>query len=478
MKNLISRKVLFGAVCASFLTTACSDVVVKVKKEPRKHDFSALNDFDGLNLASSDDFLKDLDDLKIMAVDLIIKKFNEKDYRKLFRDGVRKYRASLIEKAQGPAKLDDSFYSATEDQCVERKLDFNMHESNKFLGMILQTAVLAKISEVSASKLNAGLTKEIAAIAQLIKIELGVEIDGETTVEKDGENTITKGNFTVKLAAIDGEEISDEMKEKDATEVLSLSFDRVLGPDYVGTFDATLGISYSEDEQTKTAQGTMSIERKAVDGKFVHSIGFAVGQDGAPASYARKLTFEQVNDDEKKLKITDTINPGLDSEKSYVTIIDIEAGTLCKMTGNDTIDGDETGAKDDNLGDESGFQPGGDEGDEGTDKETDSDTDTDTDSDADDNADDSTDEPADDDQGDDASDDQAGDDTGDDTADDSSDDEPTQDKDTPPTDDSDDDADKDVNPDNDDDDSDDDDDIANPGDKDQTPGQHPGHTAI
>jgi hypothetical protein len=342
------------------MMTGCGDVVIKVSKKPKNVDLSAVENFSALNLQNSQDFLKHLDNLKVVAADLLIKELASRDYRSEVRNAIRGYRKFLIERASGSVKVDDSFY-ASADQCRASGLSFNMDEANDFLGIILKTAVLAKISEVSAPKLNPGISKELAAIGQIVLMELGLKIEGNVDVADVDGVTTTTGSFTLALADLQDEQIDQATKDADKVEVLTMSFTRALGANYVGTFAAAIDIAHAKaDASVETLEAKIDVERKAQDDKFVHSLLFNLGVKGATPNYSRKLTFEQVDGEKQKLKVTDTLSPGLAGEKSVVTLLDTKALTQCKLDANTGGDGGT------DKGDEGGFIPGTDGTTDGT----------------------------------------------------------------------------------------------------------------
>lgn len=343
-KNLTKAKVM-AIACSALMLVSCKDIVIKVQKKPKNVDLSAVQNFDSLNLTDSQDFLKHLDQLKVIAVDLLIKQLASRDYRGIVRKAVRDYIEFIAARAKGPVKIDDSFYYS-KDECRSAGLDFNMHEANGFLGIILKTAALSKLSEVSAGKLNPGMSKEMAAIGQIVLMELGLKVEGDVTVDDSGELTKTMGAVTITLNPIAGEEIDDATKASDAARKLSISFERALGQNYVGTFAATIDVTTGKDDKSlETMSGKLSVERKAVEDKFVHTLAFALGLKDQAPNYERAMSFTQL-EEKTKLQVIDTIYPNSEKQETFTTIIDVKAGKQCKAT----IGGDE-GAQTD-LGEE------------------------------------------------------------------------------------------------------------------------------
>jgi hypothetical protein len=316
------------------MMTGCGDIVIKVQKKPKNVDTSAMSNFNALNLddPTKADFLKHLDGLKYLAIDLLFKQLNKRDYRAEVRDQIRKYQDFLIAKASGPISIDDSFY-ADAAECRESGLNFNMFQANDMFGVILKTAVLSKLSEVNAGKISPHLTKEIQAIGQLILKELGLELTGNVDVIKDGDITKTTGDFSLKLTSIDGEQISEEQKAKDDAQVLNVSFERALGANYIGHFNSTISITHLDTEGKKvTHAGSLKVKREAVEEMFLHTVYFDIGVEGGVATYARELVFKQMTTSKKQIQVMDTVNPQDPAQKkTYLTLIDLDAGTQCKL---------------------------------------------------------------------------------------------------------------------------------------------------
>lgn len=333
--KLFKKKVIAVACSSMVVLSGCGDLVVKVNKKPKNVDLSATSNFGALNLddPSRAGMLSMLDNLKVVAVDLLIKELAKQDYRAEVRGQIRKYFDFLAQKASGPVSFDDRFY-ASSDECRETGLSFNMFKMDNAYGMILKTAVLAKLSEVNAGKINPGLSKEIQAIGQIILKELGLEIKGDVDVTKEGEITTTKGQFSLRLMALDGEDISAEQKAKDAAQVLEVNFERALGDNYIGHFNSTMALSHLDAEgQSKKMQGSLNIKREAIDKLLVHTAAFEFGEAGQAASYSREMVFKQMGDNNKQIQIMDTINPkNADLKSTYVTLVDLEAGTQCKLS--------------------------------------------------------------------------------------------------------------------------------------------------
>lgn len=318
------------------MLSGCGNLIVKVQKKPKDVDLKSVENLSALNLSSADDFLKQVDSLKAIGVDLLLKELAKRDYRAEVRAAIRKYRSFLIERAQGPVQIDDSFYFSGEN-CRKTGLSLNMEQANGFLGLILKTAVLAKLSEVNAGKLNPSLgaaSKELAAISQVIMMELGLKIKGDVSVDDSGDVTKTTGTVSIQLTDYAGEKIDDATKKADATQVLSMSFTRALGANYIGTFDATIEVTHEVSAGVvETLQAKLGVERKTVSDNFVHGVKLALGVKDKAPKYVRGMTFEQLKENNKQIKIADTLKTATGTDVTYVSIIDIEKGTQCKTQG-------------------------------------------------------------------------------------------------------------------------------------------------
>ena len=338
---------IFSRLAAGLITiamasnlTSCSDIVLKVDKKGNSSHVSSV----GANatLASSDDFLKHLDNLKVIASDLLIKELASKDYVGNFRKSFRKYRQFIIERGEGYQVRADSFYSG-DAACRDTSLKLNMNEMDDALGMLAKTAVLAKISEASASKLNPGISKEMAAISQLILRELGLEVVGQSQVDRTDDATITSSQVVMRLKEIpnekiDGEAISSGIVARDAAETLSLQFTRSLGAENVGHFDARITAKQLTDVSTgatKDVIGTITVDRFKEESKFVHTVFMTVAKSGSTAHFSRMLSFRESASSTAAIEMVDTLNAGLDGQESFATVIDMEKGSQCKISGSD-----------------------------------------------------------------------------------------------------------------------------------------------
>lgn len=341
---------IFSRLAAGLITiaiaanvTACGDIVLKVDK---KSSGANTNSVAGVtNLTSSEDFLKQLDSLKVVASDLLVKELASKDYVGNFRKSFRKYRQFIIDRGENYQLRADSFYTG-DSTCRDTGLKINMNEMDDALGLIAKTAVLAKISEASASKLNPGISKEMAAIAQLILRELGLEVVGQSQVDKTDDATITSSQVVMRLKEIpeekiDGESVSADVKARDAAETLTLQFTRSLGAESVGHFDARITAKQllnAATGATKDVIGTITVDRFKEESKFVHTVFMTVAKAGETAHFSRMLSFREDAVSKARIEVVDTLNAGLDAQASYATVIDLEKGSQCKISGSEADD--------------------------------------------------------------------------------------------------------------------------------------------
>ena len=338
---------IFSRLAAGLITmamaanvTACGGIVLKVAKKGNGANVSSIET--KTTLTSSEDFLKELDNLKVVASDMLIKELASKDYVGNFRKSFRKYRQFIVERGAGYQLVADKFYSG-DAACRDTGLKLNMNDMDDALGMIAKTAVLAKISEASATKLNPGISKEMAAISQLILRELGLEVVGQSQVDKTDDATITSSQVVMRLKEIpnekiDGEAVSSEIKARDAAETLNLQFTRSLSADSVGHFDARITAKQLMDVAsgaTKDVIGTLTVDRFKENSKFVHTVFMTVAKAGEVAHFSRMLSFREDPNSKSGIEMVDTLNAGLDGQASYASVIDLQKGSQCKISGTD-----------------------------------------------------------------------------------------------------------------------------------------------
>ncbi len=326
------------AILTTLNILACTPITVHTTKKGKDLNGSAPKAAADLKLNSATDLLNQLDGLKTVAADALIKELASKDYRAELRQSIRKYRAYLIE--HGTSQVNDihPFYISG-DLCRYTPVNFNADEAYGLLGVILKTAVLAKVSEVNAAKINKELSADLAAIGQMILLEVGIKVDGDIDVIAVDDITQTTGKVTISLLPIADEAIDEATKKADALEVLSLTFNRSLGQHYVGTFEALLQVPHlNSSGAVENVQAKLAIDRKNQDERFVHTLVLNVGKNNDSSTYARKMVFEQDPAKRTTLKVTDIFNANKPGEKSYITTIDTEALKQCKIPsyGGDT----------------------------------------------------------------------------------------------------------------------------------------------
>lgn len=333
--NIIAKLTLIGLAA-----TSCGKLTVQVKKDSKNSTLQssanakAASANDNFSLANPADFLKHIDDLRSTAAEIIVKKLASEDYVGKFRSGVRNYRKFLIAHARKQVTLGDNFYTDASKECRDGGLNLNIDRDNEVLGLILETAIIAKIGEVNVGKLNAGLSKDMQALSQFITMELGVDIQGVSSVDKDGDFDVTKGQVTMKLKPIAGESIDDDTKAADEKEVLTLNFERRLGANTVGTFHANLSLV---DMDNSVVQAEFDISRTKVSDHYDHVATVTMGLKDQAPNYSRQITVSDIPGESKKFNFTDVLNIGSKNEASYKTIVDAEKGTQCKIKADASI---------------------------------------------------------------------------------------------------------------------------------------------
>jgi len=319
---------LIATLITATFAASCA-IHVQVKKDAKNSNLSSANS-NSANLAGAQDFLKQLDGLRTTAADLIIKEMAQHDYVGAFRGSVRKYRGFMIANASKQVVITDSFYTDSSKDCRSSGLSLNADDHNEMLGMILKTVVLAKLSETDVAKINTGLAKEMQAVVQFITMELGVDIVGTSEVTDVGGIKTTKGNVKIKLKPIDGEQIDAATKHSDDVEILSLNFERALGSDSIGTFAATIDLTYEKDGQPSEAAGAVTVSRIKEGEDHTHNVMMSMGIKGETPSYTRALIVKDNSKDSMKYDFTDVLNAGTDKETRFDSVIDLKAGTQCK----------------------------------------------------------------------------------------------------------------------------------------------------
>jgi hypothetical protein len=322
MKNHIIATILTATFAAS-----CA-IKVQVKKDAKNSALSQTGS--SMNAVASQDFLKQLDGLRTTAADLIIKQMAQRDYVGAFRKSVRTYRKFIIEKSAKPVLITDSFYEDASKDCRSSGLSLNADDHNEMLGMILKTVVLAKLSEADVGKLNAGLQKEMQAITQFITMELGVDIQGTSSATDVNGIKTTKGDVKIKLKPIAGEQIDEQTKHDDDVQVLTLSFERALGSDMIGTFISTMDLAYDQAGQMMEASGNINVSRVKDGDQHVHNVIMSMGTKGLTPSYTREIIVRDNPSDSTKYEFTDVLNAGSANESRHTSVIDLKAGTQCK----------------------------------------------------------------------------------------------------------------------------------------------------
>jgi hypothetical protein len=310
------------------LAASCS-VNVNVKKDAKNSSLQGTTS-NSASLADSQDFLKQLDGLRTTAADLIVKQLATQDYVGAFRKSVRQYRKFIIEKSAQPVIISDSFYTDASKECRASGLSLNLDNNNEMLGMILKTVALAKLSEADIGKINAGLAKEMQAVTQFITMELGVDIQGTSTATEVNGIKITKGNVTIKLKPIEGEEIDEATKRSDEVEVLNLNFERGLASDNTGTFVATMDLAYEKDGMTSEAAGSLTVSRTKEDDHHIHDVVMSMGTKGETPAYTREIIVRDNKAEPMKFEFLDIMNVGTEQEARHASVIDLKAGTQCK----------------------------------------------------------------------------------------------------------------------------------------------------
>ncbi len=342
--TMLIRTGLIGLM--TWQLSACGDLVIKVQKKPRGSGDSALQSADNERndsaIESAEDYLKDMDNLRAVAVDLLLKQLKGEDFRLVLRRSVRNYRSFLIAQSQKP--IDGTLLDMSALKCEDGKLDLNMAEANKFLGVILKSAVLAKLSDTSAAALNGKLATEAAAISQLVLKEIGLKVEGDSEVKKDDDYTVTTGSFKISLVPFEQDDA--ETQAKDKSETINLAFSRKAGEKRTGEFKATISVSQLVGENQVQTHELRLVAERSLDGALsTHKASMALGKAGETAHYARSTTFTET--EPKIVRIVDTISQNGQETKTTASIVDLKELGKCQAKSDETTDKDKDKGLDD-----------------------------------------------------------------------------------------------------------------------------------
>lgn len=337
MRNWMVKTV--GILVGSMLVLSGCSVVVKVQKKPKASSVSSATQ--QMNLTDgTTSYLDSLDNVtksRAVLIDQLIANYNGKDWPIKFRQAIRKYRAFLIAKAQSDVKVNDSFYTSSAD-CRDIGLNFDVDDANKYFGMILQTAFLAKLSSAGKIHLNPEIEKVLSIVQKLVELELGVKIDiaKENTADESADGLKLTG-ASIKISIV-GDVPGDPATAADKVEVMTLNFTRTLGAEVgkADTFEAKVSVVHlldqtGKDSATETLEATLTAKReKSAEGSLLHTATFTLGKDGK-ARYQRSVLFEQIS--KTVVKITDTML--VPAGTPVVTYIDVKKGKQCKTPFED-----------------------------------------------------------------------------------------------------------------------------------------------
>lgn len=366
--NMVELRLKIVMVALAAFSTACGDLVIKVEKKGKGSSSLSSAQAEKDSNMSEELMTKDLDALRSMALEALIKELKGKDFRTEARSQIRTYRRFLIEQStRDPNALLLDFDKNSIECNAKGELNMDIQKANKALGIILKTAVLAKLSEESAKALNSKFASEARAIGQLIMKEVGLKIDGDTIVTKSGQTTHTKANVTIKLVPFPDETAS--VQESDKNEILSMSFERAVGEHTTGTFDADVAVTEKKDGSIiKHVMAIKTLRERSANGLYYQSAEMRLGLDGHAPHYERVTEFDQYK--KKKVRVTDSIRIDGDklNQKTKTFVIDLSQLDRCKLTDDDSgkPTGSDDGDDDDDDSTTGGGKPSNDDDDDDT----------------------------------------------------------------------------------------------------------------
>jgi hypothetical protein len=335
MKNILTS----GAAIVMFATVlaGCRDLVDKVSKQPidvgvsNTQSTDSEKDSAAKSLKDAEHFLKNVDDLRGVAIDQIIAELSKGDYRKRFREGFRFYRAAVIAKAANPKITDKNLFQMPDDKdCISASADLNIEDADKYLGIVMQAGVLATLSKGGQISLNGEKSKELEAVGELILKDLGIEAKGDSNVEDKDGMKVTTASFHLKL--ISDKDDDEATKAADDAEVLNLSFVRSADADSLGTFAGDMSIGHLLDSgAVETIALKINVSRaKNAAGLLAHKADVTLGIQGKDPIYSHSVSFEQMSEGSKIFLITDIKNKGMSGENSLKYELNLGAKELCK----------------------------------------------------------------------------------------------------------------------------------------------------
>ncbi len=325
MKVLRSTALVGLMTTASIFTQGCADLVIKVNKKGKSGSdlASAQQELNG-NEMDAESYLDDMDNLKKVAIKMLIDELSGKDFRKELRSSVRNYRKLLIQRATGPLAYKELSF-ANDNICRDGKLNLSLE--NEYLGIILKTALLGKLGEESARALNVNIADSAGAIAQLVMMEIGLEVDGDSSVSRTDDVVTTEGDFSIRLLPFEGDSAAD--KAADAVEVLHLKFKRVADQDNVGTFAAEISLDYAAAEkQVETIVLKLNADRARTDSLWTHNTSMELGLDGKSPRMTRSLSVKELGD--KKYEVTEKAKVEGHAAVDSKNLIDLNNIAECK----------------------------------------------------------------------------------------------------------------------------------------------------
>lgn len=330
----MKRLVLMMAVMVTGYS--CGDLVIKVNKKSKDSNLSSAEADKSMSLADSKFFLDDMDDLRTAAVNTVVKYLEGEDFRKMLRSGFRDFHASLIREAMKSLEVRTMSLDTKDLVCDQGQLDLSGHQANQYLGILLKSALLGKMSEINTKALNADLASSADAITTLVLKEIGLNVDGTTTVENVDGKTVTKSKVVLSLVPFESDSI--EVQNADKKRKIELSFDRAVGENQIGTFDGVILASHVGTQGTvEKYKMNISASRVSENGLYQHRTRVAFGKAGEVAKFVRQLTFRELEGN--KVRVIDRITSNGKTEIS-AELVDLNKIKECVMEAVKVTDDD------------------------------------------------------------------------------------------------------------------------------------------
>lgn len=324
----------------AFLTPLATAMAcqVHVKVDRQTKDVGTPSSLEGdssqtASWAQDPEFIDALNNLKGVAVRKLIDEYASGDYRKKFREGFRYYRRSLLTRALDPQGPTLDLYRG-DVPCRKADLRLEVDRADGALGMILQTAVLAGLSEGGARALDMdGASSDVRSIVALIKNDLRVEATGDVRSETSSDGRImVGGKMKLRLLPLAEDDPSEDedLRAEDLEGQIAMEFERAWDPKTtLGTFVATIevgGIDPTSRAKVMSLTHLDLTRAKNDAGNWTYEAKVSAGLKDQRPIFERTLLTEEVG---HTIRMTDTYTLAGGEASTFVSVFDRSTGEQC-----------------------------------------------------------------------------------------------------------------------------------------------------